>query len=98
MNHIIFAKQEKWKCSVVQQVVNTRDCSGKQNQAETCFDDFWPNAGTGRLPLGSGRRGIELAVVFTSVASVAKVSCPNSYIGTLQNEIKKLSPTRPGNK
>ena len=33
--------------------------------------DFWPNPGPGRLPLGSGRRDVEFANVFASVAFLA---------------------------
>ena len=41
-----------------------RDCSGKQNQVECSFHDFWPKPGPGRLPLDSGRGDVEFASVF----------------------------------
>ena len=41
----------------------SRDCSGKQNQALIVFvGGFWPNLGPGRRPLGSDRRDAEFAV------------------------------------
>ena len=36
---------------------------------ELCFPGFWPNPGPGRRPLDSGRRDVEFASVFASVAS-----------------------------
>jgi len=50
----------------------TQDCSDKQNEVFNFFrPGFWPNPGPGRRPLDSGRRDIEIAGVFASVATMA---------------------------
>jgi len=62
-------------------------------QLELSFPDFWPDASPGCLPLGSGRKAVEFANVFVSVASVAVSLVPASIFWN-PVEIKSLKYAR----
>ena len=66
---------------------------GEQNKVSALFPDFWPNPGQERLQFDSGRRDVELASVFTSVASLA-VSFESECIFWSPVEIKVLKYAR----
>ena len=44
-------------------LIQSQDCSGRQNITDSMFPFFLPNPGQGRLPLDSGRGEVEFAGV-----------------------------------